>query len=139
MPDERRPAHEKRDFDLKLIARVAIGWPLFALIAGLGLAGLLGLYMRLGGTAGQLTTPPKLQWLRETQEREAATAKAQRRAESYGWVDRRAGTVHLPVERAMALVAQRGIRWDLHDLLPGPQQVPPKQAPAEAARAVAGR
>jgi len=34
---------------------------------------------------------------------------------SYGWVDERAGTVHIPIERAMELVAQ-GVRP-----APGPQ------------------
>jgi len=28
---------------------------------------------------------------------------------SYGWVDERAGTVHIPIERAMDLVVQRGL------------------------------
>jgi hypothetical protein len=28
---------------------------------------------------------------------------------SYGWVDQNAGTVHIPIERAMELVAQRGL------------------------------
>jgi len=28
---------------------------------------------------------------------------------SYGWVDQKAGAVHIPIERAMQLVAQRGL------------------------------
>lgn len=28
---------------------------------------------------------------------------------SYGWVDKKAGTVHIPIERAMDLVVQRGL------------------------------
>ena len=28
---------------------------------------------------------------------------------SYGWVDQAAGTVHIPIERAMDLIAQRGL------------------------------
>ena len=28
---------------------------------------------------------------------------------SYGWVDEKAGTVHIPIERAMDLIAQRGL------------------------------
>ena len=28
---------------------------------------------------------------------------------SYGWVERQAGTVHIPIDRAMALLAQRGL------------------------------
>ncbi len=33
----------------------------------------------------------------------------QKRLYSYGWVDEKAGTVHIPIERAMDLVAQRGL------------------------------
>jgi hypothetical protein len=29
--------------------------------------------------------------------------------ETYGWVDQKSGTVHIPVERAMELLAQRGL------------------------------
>jgi hypothetical protein len=29
--------------------------------------------------------------------------------DSYGWVDQKAGVVHIPIERAMQLVAQRGL------------------------------
>ncbi len=31
------------------------------------------------------------------------------RLHSYGWVDRQAGTAHIPIDRAMDLLAQRGI------------------------------
>lgn len=31
-------------------------------------------------------------------------------ADSYGWVNRKAGTVRIPVERAMKLVVERGIK-----------------------------
>ncbi len=34
----------------------------------------------------------------------------QRRLSSYGWVDRRAGVVHIPIERAMDILAGRGPR-----------------------------
>jgi hypothetical protein len=33
----------------------------------------------------------------------------EQRLNSYGWVDEKAGTVHIPIERAMDLVVQRGI------------------------------
>lgn len=41
---------------------------------------------------------------------------------SYGWIDEKAGTVHIPIERAMDLLAQRG--------LPTRAQGSPTQAPA---------
>jgi len=36
-------------------------------------------------------------------------AKEEDRLNSYGWVDEKAGTVHIPIERAMHLVAERGL------------------------------
>jgi len=42
---------------------------------------------------------------------------------SYGWVDEKAGVVHIPIERAMQLVAQRGL----------PTRPPNGQNPAAAA------
>jgi hypothetical protein len=36
-------------------------------------------------------------------------AAAQQRLTSYGWVDRSAGTVHIPIDRAIELTAQRGL------------------------------
>jgi hypothetical protein len=33
----------------------------------------------------------------------------ERTLNSYGWVDKQAGTVHIPIERAMDLLAQRGL------------------------------
>ena len=33
----------------------------------------------------------------------------ERTLNSYGWVDQQAGTVHIPIERAMDLLAQRGL------------------------------
>jgi len=33
----------------------------------------------------------------------------EQRLATYGWVDQKAGVVHIPIERAMALIAQRGL------------------------------
>jgi len=38
---------------------------------------------------------------------ESLRASEQKQLESYGWIDRDAGTVHIPIERAMSLLAQR--------------------------------
>lgn len=46
-----------------------------------------------------------------------------RRLDSYGWLDRKAGAVHIPIERAIEIVAQRGVA----PLPPPPVAVPPVQ------------
>jgi hypothetical protein len=42
-------------------------------------------------------------------DKERQFAAQQQRLNTYGWVDEKAGTAHIPIERAMELVAQRGI------------------------------
>jgi hypothetical protein len=56
-------------------------------------------------------TPPPEPRLQVTPEKDLAALRAEEKAalEGYGWVDRAAGRVRIPIERAMALVAERGV------------------------------
>ena len=47
------------------------------------------------------------------------------RLESYGWMDRSTGAVHIPIERAIDLVAERGVA----PLPPAPLVLPAAPAP----------
>jgi hypothetical protein len=50
--------------------------------------------------------------LLETDERNELNdfrAKEEEQLNSYGWLDQKAGVVHIPIERAMQLVAERGL------------------------------
>ncbi len=38
-----------------------------------------------------------------------ARAQEDERLNTYGWVDRQAGVVHLPIDRAMQMIAERGV------------------------------
>ena len=69
--------------------------------------------------------------------------KALRRQEdavlmSYGWVDRNAGVVRIPVDRAMQLTVERGLLSAQNGAPPGPGNTPPSASssgrPLEAAR-----
>jgi hypothetical protein len=51
------------------------------------------------------------------------------RLETYGWMDRQGGAVHIPIERAMELITQRGV---------GPLPPAPVVAPAPAAQTKPG-
>lgn len=64
---------------------------------------------------------PRLEQDERTQLNDIRMAEEQRLS-SYDWVDQKAGTVHIPIDRAMELVAQRG--------LPVRPQEPASQAPA---------
>lgn len=72
--------------------------------------------------AGTMPAGPKLLtnepvWLKDVR------AKQQAAVTTYGWVDKGAGVVRLPVDRAKALIAERGL----------PATTPPAEAPADAA------
>jgi len=83
---------------------------------------------------------PRLQVAPET-DLAALRTREQAELNNYGWVDRQAGVVRIPIERAMDLVVQRGlpVRGDPNVPKPRftplemqqarPQQVPPSEAP----------
>jgi hypothetical protein len=69
--------------------------------------------------------PPRLQIHPVASWNEFRGAETQRLA-TYGWMNRPAGAVHVPVERAMELVLERGVG----PLPPGPVPAPPAAPPA---------
>ncbi len=90
-------------------------------VAGFGLALAVGVGLVLAGVAAfhhpltsvkvtAVTTPPGPQL--QTHAREdllKLRAAEDAMLNGYGWVDRKAGLVHIPIERAMELTAQRGL------------------------------
>src|SRR4051812_47848255 len=118
------PAHERRDVSVK-----AIGWFFFSLVLAwvlihLTLYGLMSLFGKQASRneqrqQGAAATPelartrsefpaPRLQIapredLRALRERENAELN------SYGWLDKSAGVVRIPISRAMQLLTERGL------------------------------
>jgi hypothetical protein len=66
--------------------------------------------MSLMGVERPLPPPPRLQTY-PFQDIKALRQHDQPLVGSYEWVDRNAGTVRIPVDRAMDLLAQRGLRY----------------------------
>ena len=63
----------------------------------------------LAGRAGREEPPePRLQTA-PFDDAKAMRAEEENQLRSYGWVDRKAGVVRLPIERAIDLVAERGL------------------------------
>ncbi|HEY7369970.1 MAG TPA: hypothetical protein VIA29_08785 [Thermoanaerobaculia bacterium] len=81
----------------------------------------------LGRREARLPPPPRLQvdGARHWQEFRSAE---ERRLATYGWMDRGSGAVHIPIEKAMEVVLDRGVA----PLPPAP--APPAAAPAEGPR-----
>ena len=111
--------HEKTDaepravFRALLILLVATGVVAFALVYLT--RGLLAVEKTgdpapapLAQAPGRLPPEPRLQTL-PFADITTLRAEEQRALTSYGWVDEKAGVVRIPVERAMELLAQRGL------------------------------
>ena len=122
LPDMSKPEnrHETEEVDVKVIGKFAIGLTLTALVCVGLMIGLFQYFIsREGGApptrvgqeamdARQLPPEPRLE------ETPAADLKEMRDAEdkllkTYRWVDQDSGIVGLPIDRAMDLVAQRGL------------------------------
>ena len=112
---------EPRDIAIKPIAVfAAILFP-FLVAVGLGASALLGFFTNreeaasprvhpLAPAVGTATPPaPRLQ---STPRKDLEQLRAEEDAVlgSYGWVDQQAGVARIPIERAMALLAERAAR-----------------------------
>ncbi len=110
--------HEVRDVSVRGVVWFAIG--LAASIALIGVIG-IGLYQlfehrhpspdspsRIALDAHMIASPPQLQ-ISPTDDYEKFRASEDAKLKSYGWIDKQAGIIRIPIERAMELIAQRGL------------------------------
>jgi hypothetical protein len=112
-------SYEKEDADTRLVIRAGIVLALVTLVAS---ALVLVLFRWLAEREarsdappppmvrtepGRLPPAPRLQTL-PAQDLAAVRAEEDRTLGTYGWVDERAGTVRIPIDEAMRLLAQRG-------------------------------
>lgn len=102
--------HEPSDVDVRGIVAIgsiiAIGVVLAAVLVAMLKAGLPAVREAAGVSEGPPPPPPQLQPHPRT---DIVQLRAKKRAilQSYGWVDEPQGVVRIPIERAMALIAQR--------------------------------
>lgn len=109
------PEHESSDINVRAIALFAGGMILTAIFILWGLYGLFWLYASVYGnppgpvvTASQLPPQPRLQTAPDT-DWTRMKAETDRRLDTYGWIDRANGKTHIPIERAMVLIVERGL------------------------------
>jgi len=105
-----KSGYETSDVNVRAVLAFGAGLVAVAAVVHVALAGLLLLLSGTGGGAAAGVPPPEPR-LQVDPERDMET---QRRREeeilsSYGWVDRPAGTVRMPVDRAIDLVLERGL------------------------------
>lgn len=117
---EQRPKyhHERRDINVRSVLAFGVGLFVLVVAAGFGMKGLFGYLVaqqpRLGPPPSPLASirqappEPRLQVV-PAQDLRRIRAEEDELLRSYGWVDQKAGTVRIPIERAMDLLLQRGL------------------------------
>lgn len=116
LPQTGPRGHEAKDANVRGIVLTAIG-----LAAGIGLVLLASGWVVGVFTTGapraqvsqarmssELPPPPRLQ-VNPAQDWQTLHARDEAWLNGYGWVDRQAQTVHIPIQRAMDLIVQRGL------------------------------
>lgn len=110
--------HETRDINVRVVSWFAVGLVVLSVMMFLALAGLFVFFKyrhpspeavsRLALHPNMIAPKPRLQTdptADLTQFRRAEETKLN----SYGWIDKKTGIIRIPIERAMELIAQRGL------------------------------
>lgn len=115
MPEEHPERHEHQDINAKTVALFGGGLLLTVGVVLLFMIALLAYFASrpagsVGPLAGMRVEPPEPrlqvsppQDLQKMRESEDALLY------NYGWVDRKAGVVRIPIDRAMELIVERGL------------------------------
>jgi hypothetical protein len=118
---QRGPGHEVRDIQLRPIVWAGIALVVVAIVAHIGVWRLFDYFTERRTRVESRPTPTApLAWPRQTppgprlqadphKDLEALLGAQDALLQSYGWVDREAGVARIPIARAMALLAERGL------------------------------
>jgi len=110
MSDVSRPSdYEKSDANPRLIGALALGVAVFLLVTPFALRAIYPGAESAGRVTGALPVPPapRLQ-VKPAVDLERLRSYERGRLETFGWADRDAQIAHIPIERAMQLLALRG-------------------------------
>lgn len=110
-------SHEQSDVNIRAILSFGIGLIIIIAVAQTGLYWLLEHYKERSPRSAPVVTtpgaeeqilPPRLQISPRSDLAEMRAAE-ERELTTYGWVDKEKQTVRIPIDRAMELLAQRGL------------------------------
>jgi hypothetical protein len=118
-PESVAIGHELKDANIRPLVLSAFGLGILIIVSFI----VMGVFMGVSGvgvgqtgntlpedTVTQLQVPPSP---RLEQNPRGDTGKiiedANKQLEGYGWVDQQAGTAHIPIDRAMELLLERGV------------------------------
>ena len=110
--------HETRDISVTVVIWFGVGLIVSAIAIYVAIAGLYRHFARQTSSreptsrialkTSMVVPPPQLQ-VNPTIDFEQFRAAEDAQLNSYGWVDKRAGVIRIPIERAMDLIAERGL------------------------------
>lgn len=114
-----KPAgHELRDISVRAVTWCAVALIVAAIVIHVALAGLYKVFehqhpspdapSRIAFETQMIAPQPRLQ-VEPTKELDHYFAAENQKLNSYGWVDKPAGVVRIPIPRAMDLVVERGL------------------------------
>ncbi len=114
-----KPRHEKTDANIRNVVWFAVGLTILvvgAMIASRLLFNFYAAHQGLGPPASPFENEralpsagvPRLQ-VKPASEFGSYAGDQQEMLKSYGWVDQKAGIVHIPIDRAMDLLLERGL------------------------------
>ncbi|HYN15594.1 MAG TPA: hypothetical protein VES66_07385 [Terriglobales bacterium] len=138
--DVRNPgvAYEPREADLRVVLWFLAALGLAAVLVLLVLWGMFGYFRSKSAERGPLPSPrmytsapsvpqPRLQ-PNPVADYNVYRLSDQETLNSYGWVDQKAGTTRIPIDRAMDLVVERGLPWKAPGTGPAPTAPNPNPA-----------
>jgi hypothetical protein len=127
-------SYEPREADLSVVLWFLAALGLAAVLVLLVLWGMFGYFRGKSAERGPLPSPrmytsapsvpqPRLQ-PNPVADYDVYRSSDQETLNSYGWVDRKAGIARIPIDRAMDLVAVRGLPWKTSAPAPGAGTAP---------------
>jgi hypothetical protein len=109
--------HQKSDINVRVVTWAAIGLMISVMAVCVTVGGLFSLFKRQYRSVsapsgitipGRLPPAPRLQ-TNPTADLQQLLNADNAKLNSYGWIDKSAGVIRIPIDRAMDLLAQRGL------------------------------
>ena len=100
------PGYETRDASVPGLLKFGVGLIVALIVVQLLMLGFYRLFV-----SERPKAPGRKHRPTSTSSCATSAATRRRRSASYGWVDRKAGIVRIPIDRAIELVAEKGIRF----------------------------
>lgn len=110
-----RKGHEPRDVPALWVGFAGLGFFAAIIVSAALVALLFGIFALLDRPrtvapleAADLVPPPPRLEISPVEDRIAVETQAKQNLQGYAWMDRKAGTVRIPIDRAMDIVAHQG-------------------------------